>query len=576
MTSTFFRKSYLYVFLLVIAFIHIFLLGYNTRIISGLDTGFLLSRIHGINDALLNHNSLNNLYSFSDFSNVGSAIQNFYPNKFLLFFSIPYLITHNFILSYYTGLVVLTFIGLIIGYHTMLSFCGNKQQALFFSVFYIFSNYHIFNIIYRYDLGEWISMLFLPLCLLGFYQILYQNKIKGIFLLAVGEGLILSTHILSFIINVVVLAFIWLVYTLWNRQNFVNKTIKFILAALLMILINLTFLVNYWQLHDFIQEPQKYSLTAVTVYYAELLTNSLNNTVLLSNSLGILFIFIIGYIALNFKKVPTLYRNIFLIGIILSVSVTNFIPWNLFNNTAIQIIQFPTRFIGITSLFVAIFAAFAVSQIIAQYQGKLAKQISITILCAFIGIQFLTEFTAINKLTMNAQNPPVSSNLSTRELINSKQPTLPRFLKLHNSDIPRFINGTGMDANMTDYWPMHSTKDRISIITQKINSTHGGASFSKYPVQRHNIVTATILNSKDSHTLDLPILNYQNQYYLYINGTQTSYTASKRGTIMFKTNAKKINLKLVPKATTRYNILTSISLIIGIISIIAYFKLKKY
>lgn len=419
-------------------------------------------------------------------------------------------------------------------------------------------------------------MLFLPLCLLGFYQILHQNKFKGIFLLALGESFILSTHVLSFIINVVTLAFIWLIYTLWNRQNFISKTLKFILAALLIVLMNLTFLVNYWELHNFIQEPQKYSLTSVTVNYTQLLINSLNNNVVLSNSLGLLFIFIIGYIAINFKKIPTLYRNVFLIGATLSVIVTNFIPWDSFNNTAIQIIQFPTRFIGITSLFVAIFAAFAFTQIIGQYQGKLPNRIFITILCAFIGIQFLTEFTAINKLTMNAQKPPISSNLSTRELINSKQSTLPRRLKLHNSDIPRFVNGTGMDANMTDYWPMHSSKERISIITQKINSTHGGATFSKYPVQRNNIVTATILNSKHSHTLDVPILNYQNQYYLYVNGIATSYTASKRGTIMFNTNAQKINLKLVPKATARYNILTSISLIIVIISSIAYFKLKNY
>lgn len=124
--------------------------------------------------------------------------------------------------------------------------CGKKVSesvgiGLAASLFYTLSGYRLTNEFYRAALGETTAMLFVPLVLLGLWQLFYRPREEksSVNCLIIGYTGILESHLLSFEMIILFSA----VYCLLNRKVFWKKIGVLIRTALLAIGINLFFLV---------------------------------------------------------------------------------------------------------------------------------------------------------------------------------------------------------------------------------------------------------------------------------------------------------------------------------------------
>lgn len=550
------KRLTIYNLLLVIAIINIWIFYPSPdKFTTGIDAIFHLNRIREITSAMMNHNAISMLYSFDSFANVGSAVQQFYPNKMLLVFGWMYLITNNFITSIFLGLIFFSFIGLIISYECWVAYNGNHKQALIFSLVFNLSIYHEVELLWAFDLGQWLAMLWLPIIFLGAYQILEKNSYKGSLLVAVGFLLMSATHILSTVLVAVVMFVIWLGYLCFKRKQIVSKTIKCVLAFGLVLLGNLQFVLYYHQLGGIIEQPYAFLLETFTVNYDQLILKSINNS-MYQSSLGLFFIFVIVFYLLNFKKVTKRIHVYMIILLIITIITSNYIPWSLFNKTPIAIIQFPNRFYAIATLFVAIifteiWAGIAKNQSL-NTQKRTYGYLIIVILVMQFGSQLGT------RINVDANSNVIQSEKQTSAawILQNKQPENLFLKKLNSKNVDFNVNMLVHSANIVDYWPKKSVDFKQSILSQKILSANNIAYYINNPVQRHNIISFSVYSQHKQRKLDLPILNYKNQYVMYVNGVKTDYEQSRRGTIEFITPRNRVNVTLVPKQIQRSKLFT--------------------
>lgn len=128
-----------------------------------------------------------------------------------------------------------------VAYHCGKKVSGSVGLGLAASLFYTLSGYRLTNEFYRAALGETTAMLFVPLVLLGLWQLFYRPKEErsSVCCLIVGYTGILESHLLSFEMIILFSA----VYCLLNLKVFWKKIGVLVRTALLTIGINLFFLV---------------------------------------------------------------------------------------------------------------------------------------------------------------------------------------------------------------------------------------------------------------------------------------------------------------------------------------------
>ena len=169
------------------------------------------------------------------FSKVGNANFLFYPNfilypwAFLKFIFAPvtaYLI-YIWLIFLATGLIA---------FFSMISFTRGKiRQSLFFALIYLIAPYHLYLTLTNYVLGEAQAYTFLPLILLGMWNILYRNKWVT---LAVGMTLIAYSHYVSVFISAEVCVMILACYLIQNRKIEFSKLVSLLKSVCLFVLLS--------------------------------------------------------------------------------------------------------------------------------------------------------------------------------------------------------------------------------------------------------------------------------------------------------------------------------------------------
>lgn len=541
------RRLVPYGFLLAVAIISIWIFYPSPfKFTTGIDAIFHLNRIREIDHALANHNSISMLYSFDSFANVGTAVQQFYPNKMLIVFGWLYLITNNFIVSIFFGLIFYSFVGLIVSYECWLAYNDNRKQALVFSLVFNLSIYHGLQLLWSFDLGQWLAMLWLPIIFLGAHEILEKNRYRGSLIVAVGLLLISATHILSAVLSAVILFAIWLGYVFFDRKQIISKTLKCILAFFLIIIGNLQFIIYYHQLGSFIEQPYKFLLEEFTVDYNQLVLISTNNS-MHQSSLGLFFIFVIVFYLLNFRKATKRTHVLMTILVIITIITSNYIPWALFNKTPISIIQFPNRFYALATLFVAIIFTEMWATITENQKASKQKRTYIYLIMAILFMQFGSELVTRVHVESKSETIKNEEQNSSAWIIQNRQPEDLFLKKLNSRNVDFNLNMIVHSGNIIDYWPKKSVYFKQSILEQKILSNNNMAYYISNPIQKNNMISFSVHSQYKNRKLDLPILNYKNQYEMYVNGSKIDYTESNRGTIEFVTPSNNVTVTLLPK-----------------------------
>ena len=389
-------SKYYYIVFFTINALLIYAYLFKMKVIPlGWDTQFHLNRIEELYRSIQAGHIFSSTGTYA-FSQIGLAINHFYPYLFLYPFSILRGGTYvDPIVAYNICSFLITLVSFFISYYVMRDIFGTKKVAFLFSILYNNGGYLLLQISQRGDIAEYIALIFLPLIFMGYEKLFDYNSKKWLWLsigmICVGYAHILSTIIFSF--------FLVCLLVLDHRQ------INLLIARRLVISAFLAFLVCLPMLLTMIRAKMKVpiivpivpdTLINEAIKPSDLIINSVNNMVpndLLAVNLGFIT-FIAGIFGLLvYLTKDRLMSRIESVGLLFLLLSTKLFPWFLLQKTPIHIIQFPWRFLGIST--------FCFSLVIANLIGnKLRDSNSIIVLLylvsCLVSISYMYQYTHTN------------------------------------------------------------------------------------------------------------------------------------------------------------------------------------
>lgn len=331
------------------------------------DERFHVLRIEGLYQAL-KHGQFFPTVNMSFMNGFGYIANIFYADLWLYPAAILRLIgltTAQAFVTYYVMLNLATF---LIAFYTYRYVSHNATKSLLFSFVYTLSAYRIFDMVRRFDVGETLTLIFLPIVILGVYEIFYADAGKWKFL-AFGMTMIIYAHALSPILIGIFIFFV-ILFRIKVLIKEPQRIVKLIYSGLTAGVLSLAyFLPMFEQLHQ-----TKFKLTSPLIDIAQR-SNSFKDVLVWSftNNLyqeGIGLICIVVALTIPFviwkEKNPAI-RDFAIIGEIFLLMTTKFFPWKVLENTPLKIIQFPWR---LNMLITILFSVFLVADPLHLFEKR--------------------------------------------------------------------------------------------------------------------------------------------------------------------------------------------------------------
>lgn len=515
----------------------------------GDDMEFHVNRILELINNLKRGNIYPYIYTYT-FDKIGYPLGMFYPWITLLPFVLFSVVFKNTVNGIYAGFAFYTFFTLVFMYTCVRRMNRSKFQANIAAVLYAFCTYRTIDAFSRFAIGEFLGMVFLPLCLYGMYAILFGNKNDWPFL-AFGMSFTLLSHVLSTFIFILALFSIFVIF-IWFVENKYSTFISLFKSSVLAIASSAIFLFPFIEQEMFqkFNRPAPMDITSTANYMDQIVLASLRNSVLRSTSgtvygIGIILLVVIIVGILFFEKFDLTSKIIYLLGIISFVITSTIFPWNLFRNTPVSVIQFPMRILVLTSVFLSYsgsnIADLILSSINSENRRKLFK-------VSMILLILIPWFSSISQLKKDSQ-----SNF-----------------EVYSGSLKEYRNAWHLEQ----YTPKKSVpfyeeiEHHLAIISgkkEKVNSIYS----------RPNELIYKNLKIKSGEKVDLPIAVYKN-LHVYQDDKELSLINSNRNTVAFKANSNKsIVVKYVPSIIDHLGFfLTIITWAISLV--IAIYKRVKY
>ena len=323
------------------------------------DGVYHLARFQSIADSLKD-NSIPNTLNFkyvSQNSAIGVAINSLYPWLTGLIFIIPNLIFQNPIWGLAAGFLLLNIITISTA-KSLMSYISSSRIIIYTGVvIYQFNNYHFIDLYSRSAFGESIAYAFIPLVFLGILQI-YDAKKTGFLVLGLGMGLLINTHIISFIFGLLII-FISILHRCVKKKMTRHELVAFCKAGFVGILVGLYAIYNLLDVYllNNIVEPFK---TIKMLDMNTMLTTLLNNDIKSENSIGWnlglpVTILLISLLILAYKAQQNSTWKIWIISAgVIYLFIFNWWPTESLVNTPLSIIQFYGRLFVIIGLLISI------------------------------------------------------------------------------------------------------------------------------------------------------------------------------------------------------------------------------
>ncbi|EJY10707.1 glycosyltransferase family protein [Enterococcus faecium] len=451
------------------------------------DTYFHLSRIIGLD------NVWSSPVNFNNFDHHGTMMNIFYPWLTLYPAFLFYKMMGNLVLSYNIYYFFITFLTMVVSYFSMKQIKNNRYISLLFSIIYTFSAYRAIDIFHRASLGEAVALTFLPLILMGCYEIYIRDYQKW-YWLSIGMTLVVYTHLLSVaMVSVFIGGTLFLSFYFWDQK--IARLLSLLKATVLTFFLSAGFLIPFIQ-QSRAQElkvplGKELSGMAPSDMLTHILNNNYNNyTIGLFLFLGLIgaFIFI--------KKLTADDLFIFFLGVFVLFCSTNLFPWQLFNHTPVKSLQFVWRLNGFSSLFIAYTMSIVIYYIFSTKNNSW-KIMVFTFLALILHLSGVSNSIHANKdsLTLIAPEDAVA--------------------------IAENYNHTDYANKESIYHPDMINNDQYLLGNQEINPTTHFMS---------NKLTIELDNSNNKNTvLMTPIYRYKGQV-ASINGKLVQTKLSKFGT----------------------------------------------
>ena len=342
---------------------------------SGLDLAFHLTRIEGVKDGLLDGQlPVRVAPAFS--GGAGYASSTMYPELFLYIPALFRLCGVSLLTAYQGFVFLMNLAVLLVTYQAMKRLTGKAALGLMISLVYGLGVYRISGVYGRVFLGETLAMIFFPCVMLGMAETLHRDKLSK--WLIIGMTGLIQTHIVSVMIAAAFCA-LYTVLALSFRKAGWRALLRLCAAAGITIFLNLWFLVPFLRFSqepfnmfdyfvrtkDFATYPQQLFASFLQpfggVLYLGDTANEMPTSVGLLPGLGIL-LFILVPRGQEADDLRTLNRTSLLMALIALVTASTLFPWSYVLKipalgNLLYSIQFPFRFLGAASLFLAVVLA---------------------------------------------------------------------------------------------------------------------------------------------------------------------------------------------------------------------------
>ena len=332
-----------YLFLAIIAIFCASLPLFDVGIHTGHDFGFHLQRIISMKNAIQEGTFPIRIFKEA-FGGYGYGAPLFYPYIFLYIPAFLYYLGISLALSYKIFLIIMNIFTLAIAAYSFSYITRSKDIGFISAVLYELSVYRFSDIYTRASIGECLALVFCPLVLCGMVLI-KRGDIKKWWILALGMTGVLQSHILSFILIVVICGIYGIVYL----KDFLmsTKIIAIIKAAILTIAVNVWFLIPFL---DAMKMPtyegtsalwmtdatlgQIFDLSIDNTVGAESLTKNYSECIIKSPGMPIiigciLFLFVLPNIRKKFVKECRECYFYLIGGAVALCMTTNIFPWKL-------------------------------------------------------------------------------------------------------------------------------------------------------------------------------------------------------------------------------------------------------
>ncbi|MFR0584495.1 hypothetical protein ACLUX0_09325 [Limosilactobacillus mucosae] len=506
------------------------------------------------------------IYTFS-FNKVCFPLGIFYPWLTLVPFALFSILLGSNILGIYAGFAFYTFLTLLFVYICVRRLDKNRLQAVLTSVIYAFCTYRTIDAFTRFDLGEFLGMVFLPLCLYGFYAVMFGNKKDWPFL-AFGMSFIILSHILSTFITTVFLAILFLIF-IWKVSNKLETFKYLIVSAVVVFASSAIFLFPFLEQELF----QQYSKPSVVDVYSSAATmdqmflaslgNSMERTIVSGHTynIGIVLLMVILFGMVVFKNFSTVTKVAYLIGLTSFVMATNLFPWSIIQNTFFSVIQFPSRVLTISSCCLAFVGGEEFTLIKQDLFNKSLsnrKTILITLVCIVLVV--LPWYSGIIQLKR-------SSNT-----IVANQPDWDIPNKPYVTDSQKY---KGYSAWYLDQYTPKKTLPYFKQLKNHVAIIDGKKVKLKHIAVKPNAQVYVNKKIKAGASVDLPVALYKN-LHVYQSGKEVKLINSKRNMVAFKAISNgSVIVKYVPSLIDKLGTLLSLLTWLMAIIYVAYARFRK-
>lgn len=542
---------YMYFILILLTLITIVPLFISANI-RGDDYLFHLLRIADIKNSIVNGHVLVNIMPESLYG-YGYANGLFYPDLLLYIAAFLNLIGINLKFAYGIFLSLCTLASTFSMFICIKKISNNKNIALYSTVIYIFAQYKITDLYFRSAVGEYISFIFIPIVLLGVYELLYRNYKKW-YILSIGMSGILLSHLLSVFIVVImcVLIYILNIHKLIQKPKRILYSIIAAITTLLITAYTWIPIIEQMLSSKFnVQQAEPFAYDR-SVSIEDILTFNRNSRFFIG--LVIVILSLLYIVAIIKKKNSLFIFSCFIVGL-LSLILTIKTPFlkvvsdnfKLFNQ-----IQFAWRMGLIATLLLSFIAGYSIDKIFSEkYKYVIVIAIS---LISIVNLMAYKKYYRIQNIDFNNFSAKYSG------YIGAGKEYLPE-----GADVKKI-------------------KERGNIIT----SNDKGFKYSNY-IKRGCYISLDYKVNKDDAYIDLPLLYYKGYTFKIIssnNDEKEFGNVSHSNEMYIRVNVGNIKegslvvdytgTKLM-KLGYLVTILTIITLIIYIIRLRKYdsFKIKK-
>ncbi|MBH1078238.1 hypothetical protein I5S72_13120 [Enterococcus faecium] len=491
--------------------------------------GFYDTAFH-INRALSLESIFSSPINFETFRSYGMQVNNFYPwlTLYPLFLLIKFT---NLAIGYNLFLYIVTLITLFICHYVMYEITKKHVTSSFFAIIYTTSSFRSVEIFLRGAMGELLAMSILPLILLGFIK-LYDSKKESWVMLAISMTLLIYTHVLSVAMTMVMIIIALIIQFYRKKKIEIFLIIKLIKAAIVTLLLSLAFIGPMIEqtLYQDLNRPYVDILQKRAIYLGkEFLIGSIDSE-LLSFGIGLTLLICLIILTFNFKKLGILSKITYIMGIISILLCTKIFPWFALQNTPLNIIQAPWRFMIFSTLFISFSVSLFISPQLEKFSYTRRRNF---ILLLILAISILNYSSVVNMVKeMNFQGTYSNEQMENK--------------------LEEFEN--------FDYVPIGYKKDQLLLKNHQVTED-GQVIYSSFSPNKDEI-TFTLKSSKGK-TIVLPVFRYKG---LTVTVNSKNATVLKQGgpfvTVKSESGINKVTIRY------SYTFFSKISLFISIITLI--------